>query len=396
MLTVCTTAFKSCKVASYLFIIAPAIAWLKSPRTDIQGNIGIHNALFFWKKGTTLYSPEDYHYELPDDLIAQTPLARRDQSRLLHLERNTGELVHRVFNDIGTLLSPGDVLVINDTKVIPGRLFGRKESGGKVEVLLLDYAQGILDRRFACLIRSSKRPKPGSRLLFENNLAAVVEGVDERICHVTFHGPVSLERALESIGHVPLPPYIRRKDTPADRDTYQTVYATRKGAIAAPTAGLHFTPDLMATLEKKEVQLVRLTLHVGYGTFVPVQVDDIRDHRMHAERFELTESTARTIRQAKAHGRRIVAVGTTCVRTLEYCAREGEIAAQGGRCDLFIYPGYTFNVVDAMITNFHLPKSTLMMLVSAFAGRKRILQAYHRAVQQRYRFFSYGDAMLIL
>lgn len=343
-----------------------------------------------------MYSPEDYNYELPEELIAQKPLARRDQSRLLHLDRKTGRLVHRVFSDISELLSPGDVLVINDTKVIPGRLFGRKESGGKVEALLLDYAQGVHDHRFACLIKASKRPRPGSRLLFENDLTAVVETVDERICYLTFHGTTPFEQTLESIGHVPLPPYIRRRDTPDDRDTYQTVYASRKGAIAAPTAGLHFTPGLLEALRNKGVHLTRLTLHVGYGTFVPVQVDDIRDHRMHSESFELLQTTAQTIRQAKADGRRIVAVGTTCVRTLEYCARNGAIAAQGGHCDLFIYPGFTFNVVDAMITNFHLPKSTLMMLVSAFAGRQRILNAYRRAVEERYRFFSYGDAMLIL
>jgi S-adenosylmethionine:tRNA ribosyltransferase-isomerase len=343
-----------------------------------------------------LYSPEDYDYELPEELIAQKPLTRRDQSRLLHLDRKTGRVAHRVFSDISDILSPGDVLVINDTKVIPGRLFGRKESGGKVEVLLLDYAQGVHDRHFACLIRASKRPRPGSRLLFENDLTAVVETVDERICYLTFHGTTPFEQTLESIGHVPLPPYIRRQDTPDDRHTYQTVYASRKGAIAAPTAGLHFTPDLLEVLQNKGVRLTRLTLHVGYGTFVPVQVDDIRDHRMHSEGFELSQTTARTIRRAKADGRRVVAVGTTCVRTLEYCARNEEIAAQDGYCDLFIYPGFTFNAVDAMITNFHLPKSTLMMLVSAFAGRRRILNAYHRAVEERYRFFSYGDAMIIL
>jgi S-adenosylmethionine:tRNA ribosyltransferase-isomerase len=343
-----------------------------------------------------VYSPEDYYYDLPEELIAQAPLTRRDQSRLLHLDRKTGRMAHRVFSDISTLLSPGDVLVINDTKVIPGRLFGRKESGGKVEVLLLDYAQGIYEHRFACLIRASKRPRAGSRLFFENNLTAIVDSVNERICYLTFHGSTPFEQTLESIGHVPLPPYIRRRDTPDDRDTYQTVYAARKGAIAAPTAGLHFTPGLLEALENKGVRLIRLTLHVGYGTFVPVQVDDIRNHRMHSERFELSRTAAQTIQQARAGGHRIVAVGTTCVRTLEYCARQDGIRAQNGQCDLFIYPGYSFNVVDAMITNFHLPKSTLMMLVSAFAGREKILRAYRQAVAQHYRFFSYGDAMFIL
>jgi S-adenosylmethionine:tRNA ribosyltransferase-isomerase len=342
-----------------------------------------------------VYSPEDYDYLLPQELIAQAPLARRDRSRLLHLDRRTGRLNHRIFGDIATILTAGDVVVLNDTKVVPGRLLGRKESGGKVEILLLDYAQGKHDQRYACLIKASKRPKPGSRLLFDHGLKAIVESTEGMVCHVTFQVDQPLEKILELIGHVPLPPYIRRQDNTDDRSNYQTVYATQEGAIAAPTAGLHFTPTLLETLRNKGVRLVRLTLHVGYGTFVPVQVQDIRNHRMHSERFELTEDTVHIINQAKANGQRVVAVGTTCVRTLEYCARNGELHAQGGPCNLFIYPGFAFKIVDAMITNFHLPKSTLIMLVSAFAGREAVLGAYTQAVEHKYRFFSYGDAMLI-
>jgi S-adenosylmethionine:tRNA ribosyltransferase-isomerase len=342
-----------------------------------------------------MYSPEDYNYPLPPELIAQAPLARRDRSRLLHLDRRTGQLDHLIFGDIAGILTAGDVVVLNDTKVVPGRLLGRKESGGKVEVLLLDYAQGRHDERYACLIKASKRPKPGSRLLFDHGLTAIVASAEGMVCYVTFQLDQPLEEILELIGHVPLPPYIRRQDNKDDRSNYQTVYAAQTGAIAAPTAGLHFTPALLETLSNKGVRLVRLTLHVGYGTFVPVQVEDIRNHRMHSERFELTADTAHIINQAKANGQRVVAVGTTCVRTLEYCARNGALYAQRGPCDLFIYPGFAFKIVDAMITNFHLPKSTLMMLVSAFAGREAILGAYAQAVENKYRFFSYGDAMLI-
>lgn len=342
-----------------------------------------------------MYSLDDYNYELPQELIAQAPLTDRDRSRLLHLDRRTGRCAHLVFSHVNAVLSAGDVLVLNDTKVIPGRLYGRKESGGKVEVLLLDYAQGVRNNSYACLIRASKRPQPGNRLIFDQGVTATVLTVAERVCQLAFNTAIPFDQVLESIGHVPLPPYIRRPDTFCDRDSYQTVYAARKGAIAAPTAGLHFTPALLKKLTDNGVRVVRLTLHVGYGTFVPVQVDDIRNHRMHAESFELSPQCARTIQEAKSDGHRIVAVGTTCVRTLEYCAREGEVKAQSGSCDLFIYPGYAFKVVDAMITNFHLPKSTLMMLVSAFAGRESVLHAYAHAVQERYRFFSYGDAMLI-
>ena len=341
---------------------------------------------------------EDYDYELPEHLIAQQPLPERDHSRLLRLERHTGAVCHERFHDLPACFSAGDVLVLNDTRVIPGRLLGRKESGGKIELLIMDYREGLARGVFTCMVKASKRPAVGSRLVFEGGLAARVTGHSDRFCEVLFDtGGADVAQCLAAVGHVPLPPYIRRNDTGRDRDTYQTVYAARSGAIAAPTAGLHFTQDLLARLAAQGVQIVSITLHVGYGTFVPVRVADIRDHRMHAEWFELSEAAAAAVNAARAGGHRVTAVGTTCVRTLEYCTGpEGRLAARSGMCDLFIYPGYRFKAVDAMVTNFHLPKSTLLMLVSAFAGRENILNAYAEAIRERYRFFSYGDAMIIL
>jgi S-adenosylmethionine:tRNA ribosyltransferase-isomerase len=343
-----------------------------------------------------MYQLSDYDYRLPEALIAQHPLEQRDQSRLLRLHRDTGRWDHGRFAEMVDLLNPGDVLVLNNTRVVPGRLLGRKESGGKVEALILDYARGRRDQVFQCLIRSSKRPRPGSRLLFDRGLEGRVVTVSDSTCTVAFQGREPLDQTLEAIGHVPLPPYIHRDDAPNDRRSYQTVYAELEGAIAAPTAGLHFTRELLDKLNCKGVKVVYLTLHVGYGTFVPVRVQDIREHRMHAEWFTLSEDAARTISGARAAGGRVVAVGTTSVRTLEYCSDvKGRLTPGSGMCDLFIYPGYTFHVVDAMITNFHLPQSTLLMLVAAFAGRENILRAYAEAVRGKYRFYSYGDAMLI-
>jgi S-adenosylmethionine:tRNA ribosyltransferase-isomerase len=343
-----------------------------------------------------MYALTDYDYNLPEALIAQQPVPQRERSRLLCLDRRSGAMDHRRFTDMVNLFEPGDVLVLNDTKVINARLLGRKESGGKVEVLILDYAQGAQGNLFQCMVRASKRPKPGSRLIFDGGLQAQVRAVHEAVCTLSFGGDVALDQALETIGHVPLPPYIRRADAPQDRSTYQTVYAQNKGAIAAPTAGLHFTRALLDQLTVKGVEVVHLTLHVGYGTFVPVRVDDIRRHQMHAEWFSLDATAAGAIGAAKGRGNRVVAVGTTSVRTLEFCAsKAGRIAPRTGLCDLFIYPGYQFKVVDAMLTNFHLPQSTLLMLVSAFAGLENVLNAYAEAVKEKYRFFSYGDAMMI-
>ncbi len=344
-----------------------------------------------------MYLLKDYDYDLPEGLIAQKPLPQRDQSRLLHVPRHGGQPVHGRFGDLPGWLRAGDVLVLNDTRVIPGRLLGRKASGGKVEALILDYARGAAQCRFNCLVKSSKRPKAGQRLLFENGIEAVVSAVNESTYILEFAPADDFARLLKTIGHVPLPPYIRRGDEPGDRQTYQTVFARHKGAIAAPTAGLHFTQNLLDDLRQMGIGTAYITLHVGYGTFEPVRVEDIRRHRMHAEWFSLSPEAARTINNARQRGGRVIATGTTCVRTLEFCAAaDGSLGARSGMCDLFIFPPYNFKIVDAMITNFHLPKSTLMMLVSAFAGRENILAAYAEAVGAGYRFFSYGDAMLII
>lgn len=348
-----------------------------------------------------MYTLDDYDYPLPEELIAQVPCDRRDGSRLLHLKRHDGALSHRHFRDIVDLLSPSDVLVVNDTRVVPGRLHGRKETGGKAELLILDYGerQNTEQRFYHCLIKASKQAAAGTRILFDEGLVAEVHDFVDGIYTVRFKGPASLDELIGRIGQMPLPPYIKRdaaQPHAADRTRYQTVYASKQGAIAAPTAGLHFTDAILARLREKGVTVATVTLHVGYGTFMPVRVDDIRDHRMHDEWFSIPEATARIVNRAKAEKRRVVAVGTTSVRTLEYAARNSGIVSPGsGRCDLFIYPGYAFTLVDAMLTNFHLPRSTLLMLVSAFAGRETMLQAYAQAVRQGYRFFSYGDAMLI-
>ncbi|MEJ2037670.1 MAG: tRNA preQ1(34) S-adenosylmethionine ribosyltransferase-isomerase QueA [Desulfosarcinaceae bacterium] len=344
-----------------------------------------------------MYQLDDYDYHLPPSLIAQQPMDRRDQSRLLCLDRTSGCLSHRRFHDLPQYLQAGDVLVLNNTRVVPARLYGHKDSGGKVEILILDWARGAADKVFECLVKASKRPKPGIRLIFEGGIRATVLEQRASTCLIDFSANPDLDTVLERKGHIPLPPYIQRGDAASDRETYQTVYASAKGAVAAPTAGLHFTVPLLETLKSKGVRLAFITLHVGYGTFVPVRVEDIRQHRMHSEWFALPGPTADLINSAKMEGRRVVAVGTTCVRTLEFCSDpSGLVREQNGLCDLFIYPGYAFKVVDGMLTNFHLPKSTLMMLVSAFAGRKTILKAYAEAVAQEYRFFSYGDAMFIV
>ncbi len=353
----------------------------------------------------TMYLLDDYDYELPEDLIAQIPAPHRDDSRLLHLNRAADRVAHRKFRDVTELLRPSDVLVVNDTRVIPGRLHGRKATGGKVELLILDYGQpaGVPEadnrRTYHCLIKASKPAAAGTRLFFDQGLVAEVLGFCDGIYRVAFAAPEPFDDLLQCIGHMPLPPYIKRDaDTPdeEDRQRYQTVYARAQGAIAAPTAGLHFTDDILGSIEARGIIVTAVTLHVGYGTFVPVRVDDIREHRMHDEWFSITTETANIINRAKAEGRRVVAVGTTSVRTLEYATAEhGRLSPGSGRCDLFIYPGYFFKMVDAMITNFHLPRSTLLMLVSAFAGRTTVLRIYAEAVRQRYRFFSYGDAMLI-
>ncbi|MGD8448544.1 MAG: tRNA preQ1(34) S-adenosylmethionine ribosyltransferase-isomerase QueA [Desulfobacterales bacterium] len=344
----------------------------------------------------------DYNYDLPEDLIAQKPASQRDRSKLLFLHKETGGLSHHKFCDIYDLLLPTDLLILNDTRVIPARLFGKKNTGGKAEVFILDYAggrenPGCNELVFKCLIKASKKPKNGTPLSFGRGLQAqVVNGTEGGIYTVKFSSKNNFERLLDRIGHVPLPPYIKRKDCEDDRTSYQTVYASKKGAVAAPTAGLHFSKNLLKKIEKKGIRILTVTLHVGYGTFLPVRVSDIRDHKIHSEWYSISKKTADAINHAKTKGRRIIAVGTTCVRALEYASDDkGNLSYSSGSCDLFIYPGYRFKIADAMITNFHLPKSTLLMLVSAFAGRENILNAYQTAIDKKYRLFSYGDAMFI-
>jgi S-adenosylmethionine:tRNA ribosyltransferase-isomerase len=351
-----------------------------------------------------MYSLDDYDYELPEALIAQKPLRVRDQSRLLVLERSSQRLSHHGFKALIDFLDPGDVLVINDTQVIPARLMGRKQSGGLVEVLLLDYVDGLRSRgRFIsrCLVKASKSPKIGTEIDFGHDVKAVVRDHGRNgFFRLDFRFSGEFDDRLNELGQIPLPPYIRRHPGSKgvdDRHAYQTVYAAEKGAVAAPTAGLHFTQSFMSAIANKGIKIVRITLHVGHGTFLPVRVSDIRSHNMHAEQYAISEKAAEVIRAAQEKSGRVVAVGTTCVRTLEYAAgHNGHIQSGTGSCDLFIYPGYRFRVVDALVTNFHLPRSTLLMLVSAFAGREAILNAYREAIEKRYRFYSYGDAMLIL
>ena len=352
-----------------------------------------------------MYSLRDYDYDLPEELIAQSPARKRDRSRLMVLNRQTGAVHHRQFRQLPDLLTPRDLLVVNDTRVVPARLFGQKSTGGRMEVLILDYAGGLqrLETEGAftseCLIKASKKPRPGTQLLFDDGLTAEIVRSRDDIHILKFISRQPFESTLEKIGVVPLPPYIKRpqpNESEHDRQDYQTVYASRNGAVAAPTAGLHFTSELLQAVKERGISIVALTLHVGYGTFRPVRVADIRQHRMHAERFEVSQAVAEKINRHKNRGGRIVAVGTTSVRTLEYATgSDGQLQAITGQNDLYIYPGYRFRMVDAMITNFHLPQSTLLMLVSAFAGRKAVLAGYREAIAQGYRFFSYGDGMLI-
>ncbi|MBC2715373.1 MAG: tRNA preQ1(34) S-adenosylmethionine ribosyltransferase-isomerase QueA [Desulfobacteraceae bacterium] len=353
-----------------------------------------------------MYALTDYDYFLPEDLIAQEPVNTRDRSRLLHLKRTSGEISHHQFSSLTDLLKKGDVLVVNNTEVIPARIFGRKETGGKLEILIINYAAAAKNIKaggkleFECLVKASKLPKPGTHIDFGVDLKAKVSAVHERTCTLEFFSEQPFDEVMNNNGVMPLPPYIKREQAADpkwnDKTSYQTVYAKHKGAVAAPTAGLHFTGETLENLKDRGVLIANITLHVGYGTFMPIRCSDIRDHQMHSEHFIVSENTAEMINAAKTDGRRVVAVGTTSVRTLEYIADEkGHIQPCNGSCDIFIYPGYTFNCVDAMITNFHLPQSTLIMLVSAFAGRENILNAYNCAVKEKYRFFSYGDAMFI-
>lgn len=334
----------------------------------------------------------DFDFELPPDRIARHPADRRDASRLLELDRRSGRTAHRRFSEIIELLAPGDVLVLNDTRVIPARLVGERPSGGRVELLLLEPLGG---RRWRALGKPGRALRPGRRLRFGDGrlVATVVDREDQGTRVVELEHDGELLPLLEDIGWPPLPPYLDREPEPEDRERYQTVYAQKPGAVAAPTAGLHFTPELLAAIRARGVVVGALTLHVGLGTFQPVRTERIEDHVMHEERFTVP---AELVAQINERSGRVVAVGTTVVRTLESIADgEGRIRAGSGHTDIFIYPGYRFRVVEALLTNFHLPRSTLLMMVSAFAGRERILAAYREALAEGYRFFSYGDAMFI-
>jgi len=340
----------------------------------------------------------DFDYSLPDELIAQYPPPHRGESRMMVVERTSGAITHDRFGAIGTYLRAGDLLVINDTKVIPARLLGRKEgSGGQVEIFLVHREKGR-EEVWDCLCRSSKRPRPGTFLSLGEELRAEVVGEGEdALLRLRFLFQGNFQGILERTGRIPLPPYIRRRATPLDRERYQTVFACHAGAVAAPTAGLHFTPEVLDALSVQGVGICPLTLHVGIGTFVPVRSGNPLEHEMHGEYFSIPSATAECIRRAKQDGGRIFAVGTTVTRALETAATgDGQVRAGEDVSHLFIYPGFRFRIVDALITNFHLPKSTLLMLVSAFAGRELILEAYRRACAERYHFYSYGDCMLLL
>ena len=357
--------------------------------TEYSSRPGFHNDPL--SAASELYR-QDFHFDLPAELIAQQPPPQRGDSRLLTLDGATGELGDRWFRDLPELLRPGDLLVFNDTRVIPARLFGRKASGGRIEMLverLLD------DRRALVHLRASKAPKPGGVLLLDAGFTATVLQRRGEWFEIRVESEQPLLALLEQHGRLPLPPYITRAPTAEDAERYQTVYARRPGAVAAPTAGLHFTRTLLDRLAERGVEQAFITLHVGAGTFRPLRVERVAEHVMHAEWIEIGQEPCARIRAARARGGRVVAVGTTVTRALETAARDGVVTPWRGETRIFIHPGYRFRVVDALITNFHLPESTLLMLVAAFAGHTEILRAYRHAVERRYHFFSYGDAMFL-
>lgn len=350
----------------------------------------------------------DFYYDLPNELIAQDPLEDRSSSRLMHVDRKTGAYEHKVFTDIIDYLEPGDCLVVNNTKVIPARLFGVREktvtegehagetmlTTGKIEILLLKRRENDI---WETLVKPGKKCRPGTRLDFGNGKlkAEILEVVDDGNRLIQFHYDGIFEEILDELGQMPLPPYITHELK--DKNRYQTVYAKYEGSAAAPTAGLHFTNELLEKIKEKGIVLANVTLHVGLGTFRPVKVENVLEHHMHSEYYIITEEEAAKINQAKENGHRVISVGTTSCRALESAAREdGHIEAESGWTEIFIYPGYKFKIIDGLITNFHLPESTLLMLVSAFAGKEHIMAAYEEAVHQKYRFFSFGDAMLLV
>ncbi len=341
----------------------------------------------------------DFSFELPEKLIAKYPTEQRSASRLLHLDGKSGNVAHTMFSEMLQFVAPGDLLVFNNTRVIPARLRGKKETGGQVEVLIERITS---DNTALAHVRASKAPKPGTTLILEDKVNVTVTGRDDALFILQFNHDDTVLSLLERHGHMPLPPYIDRPDENSDKERYQTVYNQKPGAVAAPTAGLHFDDEILAALKAKGVNLAFVTLHVGAGTFQPVRVDNIAEHKMHAEYAEVPQDVVDAVLKTKANGNRVIAVGTTSVRSLESaakaCAERGEeaiIAPFYEDTEIFIYPGFEFKVVDAMFTNFHLPESTLMMLISAFAGKENVMKAYHEAIEKEYRFFSYGDSMFI-
>lgn len=338
---------------------------------------------------------QDFYYELPEELIAQDPLENRESSRLLVLDKRSGAISHRIFREVTDYLNPGDCLVINDTKVIPARLIGEKEeTGAKIEILLLRRKENNI---WETLVKPGKKARPGTRVNFGGGLLTgeILEIAEEgnRLVQFTYEG--IFEEILDKLGQMPLPPYITHQLK--DKNRYQTVYAKHSGSAAAPTAGLHFTQELLQSIEDKGINIARVTLHVGLGTFRPVKAEEIKDHHMHSEFYRIDGAAAEKINKAKENGHKVVCVGTTSCRTIESAADEnGHLEAGSGWTDIFIYPGYKFKVLDSLITNFHLPESTLIMLVSALAGREHVLAAYEEAVRERYRFFSFGDVMLVV
>lgn len=358
----------------------------------------------------------DFHYDLPSELIAQQPLADRAGSRLLHLSKATGAVQDLQFRDFPSLLRPGDLIVFNNTRVFPARLYGRRGGlksqpvsphnpaardflCGRTEVLLTKQLCSD-PNEWECLVRPGRKIGVGEHLYFGQSdelQAEVIARGEFGERHIRFAPVDDFFSQVESIGHIPLPPYIARPDSHADRDRYQTVYARQRGSVAAPTAGLHFTPEILAQLHQRQIETAEITLHVGLGTFQPVRVERVEDHRLHREPYSISQEVAEKISKARGEKRRIVAIGTTTVRTLEYAAQHGtgDIRAESGEANLFIYPGYEFRVVDALLTNFHLPESTLLMLVCALAGKENVMNAYRHAVAERYRFYSYGDCMFV-
>lgn len=341
----------------------------------------------------------DFDFDLPDELIARYPQPERTSSRLLQLDGNSGDIAHKTFKDVLDLVNPGDLMIFNNTRVIPARMFGRKASGGKLEVLV----ERMLDEKsILAHVRASKSPKPGTELLLGENdeYSAEMVARHDALFEIRFNSDKTVLEILDEVGHMPLPPYIDRPDEDADKERYQTVYNAKPGAVAAPTAGLHFDDALLAALKEKGVNFAFVTLHVGAGTFQPVRVDNIDDHHMHSEYVEVPEEVVTAINETKANGGRVVAVGTTSVRSLESAAQDAvkngtELKPFFGDTEIFIFPGYEFQLVDVLITNFHLPESTLIMLVSAFAGYEHTMNAYKDAVANQFRFFSYGDSMFV-